>query len=486
MKQEGKGKIPGGGSTAKRTATYLGMTRSTCPHCLSLVNARIEAEDNKVYFNKYCPSHGPSRALISEDAEYYLKTREYAMPGTIPHRFATDVENGCPDDCGLCPDHQQHTCHPIVEVTEECNLNCPTCIVNKRHPDFLPVESFTRLLDNLVESEGRLENLTLSGGEATLHPRLWDLIDAADRPEIARVSIATNGLRIAEDEEFCRRLKEKNVYVLLQWDGFDDDIYQKLRGAELLEIKERALANLVNHGVTMQLICAAAAGINDHQLGRIVQLMLDHENILSLGIQPMALPAYLAQEKDAALEHITIPGVIRALAEQVPGLLRKEDFIPLPCPNPECVSLTYLLRLDNGGYAPFPRFTDMKNHLGLLSQSATIEPGPETEESLQDIINELWSSAGEVPDSECISGALRRALEEIFAKSKDQRDKMRMAERQAKSIFIHHYMDPHTFDLARAFKCCHHYIRADGKIMPMCAFNMFHRKNEENPFVIGT
>ena len=176
--------------------------------------------------------------------------------------------------------------------------------------------------------------------------------------------------------------------------------------------------------------------------------------------------------------------MISALAEQTEGLLRKHDFIPLPCPNPECVSLTYLLCLDDGTYTPFPRFADMKKYLHLLSQSATIEPNLETEEALHAIISDLWSTAGEVPDSDRITKALRRAALKMFPRGKtSHREIIRASERQAKSIFIHHYMDSHNFDLSRVVKCCHHYPRADGRIMPMCAFNLFHRKKEENPFV---
>lgn len=466
----------------KHSVTYLGLTLSACPQCLALVNAKILTDGAKVYFNKYCPEHGHSRALVSEDVEYYLKTREFAQLGSVPHQSATKVNKGCPEDCGLCPDHEQHTCHPVVEITDRCNLNCPICIADNQQRGFLPVVKFREIVDNLIACEGTLENVTLSGGEPSLHPDFWDMVSVADRPGVSRVSIVTNGLRIAQDMEFCRRLRSQNIYVILQWDGFDDDVYQRLRGCNLTEIKEQALFNLEKFNIATQLIFVAARGINENQLGRVVRLMLDKDNILSLAIQPLTLTR--AQSDTDPLDRITIPGVISALAEQTEGLLKKQDFIPLPCPNPECVSLTYLLSLDDGTYVPFPRFADMKKYLRLLSQSATIEPNLETEEALHEIISDLWSTAGEVPDSDRITLALRRAALEMFPREKGgHRELIRASERQAKSVFIHHYMDPHNFDLSRIVKCCHHYPRANGRIMPMCAFNLFHRKKEENPFV---
>jgi hypothetical protein len=468
----------------ERSATYLGMTRSTCPVCLELVNARIEVEDNKVHFRKFCPVHGESEALVSEDASYTLRCRQYALAGSRPLRTSAQLQRGCPEDCGLCPSHQQHTCHPIVEVTEACNLSCPICIAGHRHLGWLTPGRFAEIIDTLIAAEGRLENLTLSGGEPTLHPDFWQLVDLAKRREIQRVSVATNGLRLAEDSTFCARLAANDVYVLLQWDGFDDEVYLRLRGRPLWDIKQKALTNLADAGVAVQLIFVVARDINDDQLGRTVDLLLAQDHILSLVIQPLAMPVHAKDRSFFAKHRITVPGVIRELAAQTGGRLRMDDFFPLPCPNPECVSLTYLLRLEDGSHIPFPRFVEMERYLGVLSQSATLEPDRQLEDSLHEIIHQLWSANGEVPNSDLIAGALKRALTEIFRSSKDDSTKMAKAsERQAKSIFIHHYMDPDTFDLGRVMKCCHHYARPGGRIVPICAFNHFHRGQEESPFV---
>lgn len=461
----------------KRSGTYLGLARSTCPDCLRLIDAKIMTDGSRVYFDKYCPEHGRSGALVSEDLEYWLKAREFAAPGSVPGRFSTEVSKGCPDDCGLCPGHQQHTCHPIVEITDHCNLNCPVCFVENRARGFLETGKFKKIVDGLIASEGRLENITFSGGEPSLHPDFFELADMADRPEVARVSLVTNGIRIADDTGFCELLKSRDIYVILQWDGPDDDIHARLRGRPLADTRERALSNLETYGIATQLIYTAARGVNEDRIGTAVRLMLEKEHILSLSVQPLVMSGDFGDPMD----RITVPGVIRALAEQTDGILRKEDFIPLPCSNPECVSLTYLLALDGGDYVPFPRFADMRKYLHLLRSSATIEPNYEVETALHEIIADLWSTAGEVPDNERVTRALRRAVMEMFPAQgeTDRRELIRASERQAKSVFIHHYMDRHNFDLARVVKCCHHYPRPDGKIMPICAFNLFHRETEE-------
>lgn len=467
-----------------RSHTYIGKTTSTCPDCLRLVQAKIVSENNNVYFIKYCSQHGSSRALVSEDVNYYLNTKNFAHPGSIPLEFSTQIQNGCPFDCGLCPDHEQHCCHPIVEITDTCNLDCPICIANNQDNGFLSVEKFQAIVDNLVKTEGVIENLTLSGGEPTLHPHFQRLIEIANRPEISRVSLVTNGIKLAQDMDFCRRIKEKNVYVILQWDGFDDNVYMALRGKPLLEIKKNALNNLEKLDIQTQLIFVAARNINDHQIGDAIRLLLDKPFLLSLAFQPLAFigknGGHYANDPQ---NRITIPGVIKNIENQTNGLLSKNDFFPLPCSNPECVSLTYLLKLPDNSYIPFPRFLDIKKYLHLLGSSATLPPDGNTENALHEIINDLWSSAGEVPDSARVCNALRQALSEIYSGARpDYKSRMRASEKQAKSIFIHHYMDRYNFDLARVSKCCHHYPRADGRTMPICAFNLFHREKEKNNY----
>lgn len=460
-----------------RPYTFLKLTTALCPECNSLVQTRVIVENNRVYFLKRCPEHGQSRSLISEDAAYYQKSYRYGKPGSLPLRFSTPVKEGCPSDCGLCPDHQQHTCLPIIEITDHCNLACPICLVDNQRQNHMSVDDFRDIIDRLIEHEGTLESINLSGGEPTLHPEFFTLIDAATRPQIGRISVSTNGLRIAESEEFCRELKERNVYINLQFDGFDDEIYGKIRGEPLLADKLRAVDHLTEFNISTQLIFVPAKGINDHQFGEIIRLLLDRDNIISLLVQPLSYcgPGGSTFQPNP-LDRITIPGAMRKIEEQTAGMIAFDDFIPLPCSHPQCVSLTYLLKMDDGDYRPFPRFVNMDEYLDLFSRTATLEPGPETERVMQDVIYRLWSSAGEIPDSDGILKCMKRALREMFPPVVQNRQELiRISERQAKTIFIHHYMDKHNFDLERVMKCCHHYPQIDGRIMPVCAHNMFYR-----------
>lgn len=463
-----------------RPYTFLKATTSVCPECLEPIPAHVITRDGKVYFHKYCPTHGESEALVSEDVEYYLNAYHFARPGSVPLKFSTAIKRNCPKDCGLCPAHQQHTCLPIVEITDFCNLDCPICIADNRNRHHMSVEDFSHIVDYLVEHEGSLETITFSGGEPTLHPKFFELVDAAKRPEIGRVSVVTNGTVIAKSREFCEKLKAKNVYAVLQMDAFSDEAFIQLRGEALMEQKKQALANLEEFEIPTQIVFVAARGVNEHQIGDAVKLLLAKKNILSLMIQPFAATgARGGNFPFDPMNRCTIPGIIKDLAEQSAGLLQTSDFIPLPCSHPHCVSLTYLLAMDDGSYMPFPRFIDMDKYLGLFQQTATLEPGQEVEDAMRDTIADLWSSSGETPDCDRVINAMRRALKEMFPKRPVERQELiRIAERQAKTIFIHHYMDRFNFDMERIVKCCHHYPQVDGRIMPACARNMFYRNPE--------
>ncbi len=458
-------------------------TTSTCPGCLALVTAQVVIRKGRVYFLKDCTRCGPSEALVSEDANYYVKAYAFARAGTEPLKFRNTVEHGCPTDCGTCDDHEQHTCLPIVEVTDHCNLECPICIVDNHYSNHMSPATFSKIVDGLIEAEGTCESIALSGGEPTTHPQILELLAIANRPEIGRIVLITNGIRLGKDRAFAQALKDMGIYVGLQLDGFTADVHIKIRGRDLVAEKNAALKILAELDIPTQLIFVATKGVNDHQIGQVVELFLSAGHFLSLNFQPVAHTGHgggtFAHDPN---DRLTIPGVIRHIDEQTGGKVSYTDFFPLPCSHPQCVSLTYLLRLEDGSNVSFARFVDFEKHATLLRSSATLPATPEVEDALTDVIHDVFARQDEIPRGPEILAALRRSLDEMFPKKPlSSRDAVRVSERQSKSIFLHHYMDRHDFDLERLRKCCHHYPQIDGRIMPACGFNMFHRGAAKGP-----
>lgn len=456
---------------------FLKRTTSACPTCLDLIEVDVIVRAHQVYFKKQCARCGPSEALVSEDVSHYLHAYASARAGSMPLSFATEAKQGCPTDCGLCEDHEQHTCLPIIEITDHCDLKCPICIARNGYSQHLTPASFARIIDDLVAREGHCDSVALSGGEPSAHPEILRLLDIASRDEVGRVVLITNGIRLGQDRAFAEAIKAKGVYVSLQLDGFHPETHIALRGRDLSSEKAAALAILKELAIPTQIIFVGARGVNEAEIGQTVQLFLDEPHILSLNFQPAA---FTGQGGGAfphdPMDRLTIPGILRAVEAQTGGALARGDFFPLPCPHPLCVSLTFLLCLEDGRCIPFPRFADFTRHSTLLRNSATLPATSETHEALHTIIHEVFARQDEIPDGPAILKALRRSLDVMFPdRPLTPKESARIGERQAKSIFIHHYMDRHDFDLERLRKCCHHYPREDGRIMPACGYNLLHR-----------
>jgi uncharacterized radical SAM superfamily Fe-S cluster-containing enzyme len=461
---------------------FHSFSKGICPVCRELVDGARILRDGKVYLRKQCPRHGRSEALISGDADWFLKSLNYLKKSSVPHRFSTPVNEGCPKDCGLCPDHEQHSCLPIIEITNHCNLECPICIVQNKHNYNMTRAEFIATIDGLIDKEGVLDTVNLSGGEPTMHPEFLDFLDLARRPEISRISISTNGLRIATDFAFCEELARRKVYVNLQLDALSNPALRVLRGnGDHGGVKLRALEHLEKAGVRTTIVSTVARGVNDDRIGECVRLLFERDFILSLMFQPAAYTGYGGAHftPHDPLNVMTIPDVVRACEEQTGGQLRRSDFLPLPCSHPGCFGLTYLLKTDEG-FVPFPRFMELDRYLEVISNRGTIRPDEEFEGTIQATINQLWSAAGQIPDSERILRTLKRALRLMYPEGRALalEDRLHIGEGLVKTIFIHAFMDDHTFEVDRIKKCCTHYALPDGRLMPGCAYNAFYRHKD--------
>ncbi len=241
-----------------RPYLFYDTATSICGTCMRRIEAKILIKDQNVYMDKWCPTHGIERVLIADDADYYRSAREvFIKPPEMPQHFATPMRYGCPYDCGLCPDHMQHSCLAIIEITDHCNLSCPVCYADSgpHRPEFKSLATIEHMLDVLVASEGTPDVLQISGGEPTLHPDFFAILDAARRRPIRHLMVNTNGLRIARDPEFVDRLASyaPGFEIYLQFDSRRDEVHQVLRGASLSRIREQALEQLnrVNLSTTL-------------------------------------------------------------------------------------------------------------------------------------------------------------------------------------------------------------------------------------------
>lgn len=471
-----------GGNDAFRKGAFFSAALSICPTCRSLVQGKILLRDGGVILRKRCPRHGSFESLLSTDAAYWTKSLSYTKPGQLPLKFSTRSAGWCPDDCGLCDEHEQHTCAPIIEITNTCDLQCPICIVWNRNTYEMTFAEFTAIVDGLKQKEGSLELALLSGGEPTLHPDLFRFADyAREQGCIKRVLVSSHGLRIARDDRFARQFKESGLYLSLQFDSFDDDHYEVLRGKRLLELKMKCLERCERYGIPTVLVPTVARGVNEGQIGKIVDYACSRDFITSVTIQPAAYTgAGGTAFTQNPLDKLTQPDIHRLLEEQT-GWLRRQDFLPVPCSHPSCYSAAYVLQADAGINIPLTRFVNPELYLDALKNRAVISDGEEAQELVQDAIYSLWSAQAVTADSERVLHALEELLRayNLCRQGVDNSDLGGIPEKRVKAIFVHCFMDEYDFETSRVQKCCTHYALSDGRLMPGCAYNTIHRFRDQ-------
>ncbi len=442
-----------------RDSIYLDYTRSICPICKVLVDAQIFQKDNKIIMKKRCSYHGLFECLISSDADMYRRAFRFNKPGTLPREFATIVDKGCPYDCGLCPDHQQHSCVGIIEVTENCNLRCPTCFSDSTVGKSLDLKTIRFMLDSFIRYEGNPEVLMLSGGEPTVHPKLNEIIAMAKDKGMKYVMLNTNGVRIANDESFVKEIAGQDVYVYLQFDGFLSSTYTTLRGIDLKETKMKALRNLSSHKINTVLVCTVQRGVNESELGEITDFALKDPNIRGVVFQPTF---YSGRHPDFdPMDRVTTPDVVKGISAQSRFQLKPSDFMPIPCCFPNCSTATYIY-MDEDKAIPLPRIVDPEEYLDYFANRAIADLDfIKKREGLESLF-----SASSVVGSDSMASNFCDICNISDINSIQENVKM---------VLIQPFMDAWNFDVRRVMKCCVSEILPDGRMIPFCAYNNLYR-----------
>ena len=401
-----------------KTRPYLfyDVTLSICSTCYRKVEGKTVFQDDKVFLLKRCPDHGSEKVLIADDVDYYRRCREiFIKPPEMPLLYNTPVKWGCPYDCGLCTDHEQHSCLTLVEICDYCNLRCPVCYADSgpERQQFRTLAQIEKMLDAVVRNEGHPDVVQLSGGEPTVHPNFFEIVELAKARPIRHLMVNTNGVRIAQEEDFVKRLAEvkEDFEVYLQFDSFEREPLMQLRGADLRRIRQQAIENLNRHNISTNLVVTLKKGLNDHEIGKTIDYALKQPCVRGVTFQPIQdagrlerwvdhegadaivgpadpepsegeafnsgngqesgapLLAGVATRGDFDSEHfqssfrkgtyvrsfnpatdrLTLTEVRRKILEQT-NVFKPEDVIPVPC-HPDSLAMAYALKL-NGNVTP--------------------------------------------------------------------------------------------------------------------------------------
>jgi hypothetical protein len=426
--------------------------RSVCPVCLRAIPARHVTEGGSTYLVKACPEHGEFRTVAWRGGPSLASWSRPKIPSP-PRRPGAPVDRGCPFDCGLCAAHRQHTCTALVEVTWRCDLHCPVCFASAGDtpPPDPRAGAVAEILDRVMEQSGPC-NLQFSGGEPTVRHDLPLLVALAKSRGFPFVQLNTNGLRIAREDGYARRLAEAGLdSVFLSFDGVTDAPYEALRGRPLLRAKRRAVDALAEAGVGVVLVPTVMPGVNDHELGGILRLGASlAPAVRGVHFQPVS---YFGRYPQAAgdEERITLPEVMAALEAQTGGMVHAADFLPPGCEHAHCSFHANYLVAEDGS------LTRLSGGRGACDCSP--QPAREGADKAKAFVRRQWAAPegilAEMPEgADDLDRFLARARTHILAVSG-------MA-----------FQDAWTLDLERLKGCCIHVAAPDGSLVPFCAYNL--------------
>jgi uncharacterized radical SAM superfamily Fe-S cluster-containing enzyme len=476
-------------SAPTRPYLFYDTAVSLCGTCFRRVDAKIVFEDEKVFMLKRCPQHGFQRVLMADDVDYYRRCREvFLKPPEMPQHYNTPVKYGCPYDCGLCPEHEQHSCLSLLEITDVCNLNCPICYAGSgtHRTTHRSLEQVVKMLDMIVGNEMEPDIVQISGGEPTTHPQFFEILDAAKQRPIKHLMVNTNGVRIATEPGFAERLATymPKFELYLQFDSMERDPLMQLRGADLRSVRMKALERLNALGVSTTLVVTVERGVNDGELGAMVDFALQQPCVRGVTFQPVQQAGRL-QGYSAAEHRLTLTEVRRRILEQT-DVFKAEDIIPVPC-HPDSLAMGYALKLA-GGVTPLTSMIPPEVLINGASNTIIYEQDAGIREHLKANPGLLLKAA---------SNPVKEGLFKLFSTNHSPQSQASTLREllcclpqvlQPKDltysnlfrVLIVQFIDADSFDLRSIRKTCIHIAHPDGeRLIPFDTFNMFYRDELE-------
>ncbi len=454
-----------------KTRPYLfyDVAISICSTCYRKVEAKTVFQEGNVYLLKRCPQHGPERILIADDINYYRRCREvFIKPPEMPQVYNTAVKWGCPYDCGLCSDHEQHSCLTLVEICDYCNLRCPVCYAasGPERQQFRTLQQIEKMLDAVVRNEGHPDVVQLSGGEPTLHPDFFTIVEMAKARPIKHLMVNTNGVRIAQEEDFAKRLAEvrDDFEVYLQFDSFEREPLMQLRGADLRRVRLDALENLNRYNISTNLVVTLKKELNDHEIGRTIDFALQQSCVRGVTFQPIQDAGRL-ENFDPASDRLTLTEVRRKILEQT-NVFRPEDVIPVPC-HPDSLAMAYALTLGSR-VVPLTSMIPPEVLINGAANTILYEQDPAVRDNLFKLFatnHSPRSGAGTLRELLC-------CLPKVFVPDN-------ITYENVFRVIIMQFIDAHSFDVRSVKKTCVHIVHPDGRLIPFDTYNLFYRDGLE-------
>jgi uncharacterized radical SAM superfamily Fe-S cluster-containing enzyme len=253
------------------------------------IKAQIIERDGKILMVKDCPIHGHFEDVMAIDTQFFRHLEEVFPGRDIPAHNDEKLHNH-----GTSTIKHGRGSVLTIDLTNRCNMMCDPCFMDANQVGFvheLTWEEIKTMLDNAMSIKPRRQmSVQFSGGEPTLSPYFLDAVAYSRKVGYNSVQAATNGIEFAKSEEFCRQAAEAGLrYVYLQFDGIGNAANSHRKVGNLFDVKLKAIHNLHNAGVEIVPVTTIVNGINNEQVGRIIQFALDNPKTISfLSFQPVS------------------------------------------------------------------------------------------------------------------------------------------------------------------------------------------------------
>jgi len=433
----------------------LKTTISLCPECLVHVPAIVFTRSKQVLMRKRCEQHGMSEALLESDEDFYHVSNKDRWGRRFSGKMMDfpAFSGGCgggecgptADDANFADQMANKSCTILVEVTNACNLACPVCYSDARGDRKMPFDAFKDYILRLIERKGDLDSVQLTGGEAVLHPEFWEMVGFLHGQRVKKVYLPTNGIVFA-DGKTAERLApfRDKLMVLLQFDGQDAGANRALRDANTTRIRDQVIENLGKLGIHVQLTMTITLGVNDREIGWVVETGLRHAHVKVVALQPVTYSGRYELPPDP-MRRMTLSDCVKAVAAQVRQRTQPGDFKPIPCSHPNCGWITLFVQRF-GITANIARHIDLNEAMNRVS-NRTLLNSQELREVLGGSSKSLVSRVGAWAGRKLIRST------DVFA------------------VAIKPFMDRFNYDQDRISACCHHLLDTKGNPVSFCEYN---------------